>query len=214
MCSGVGVLSFKRIFPRMLLVTAMLVTASRPVSAAIYEGYVKIGSRVFDVKLEISTGNGRTFWIACATGTDQSGYNRIAVQLSDTGGFAISEGRTFRLPEAKVLEWRRQLESKFLSIIDLSRFTVSADRTNALTCESNTPIAITDFLVGKVKLSYEVLKIPKDQQTTTEYFLKFPQLVRLTSIQVYSLEEWYNGFSETVTLSLKRTASSQGGEPW
>lgn len=214
MRSSIGVMKFKRVFPRMLLVTATLVTVSKPVSATIYEGYIKIGSRIFDVKLDISTGKGRTFWIASATGTDQSGYSRIAVQLTDTSGLVISEGKTFRLPDSKALEWRRQLESKFLNIIDSSSFTISATKTKVLICESNAPIAIADFLVGKVKLTYEVSKAPDVRQPTIEYFLKSPQLLRLNTIQVYSLEEWYNGFSETVTLSLKRTTPSQGGEPW
>lgn len=207
-------ISLRQTFRYFVVVASLAAWQIQAGSAATFEGYARVGSQTSDVKLEILNEDRHSFRVICATGTEQNGYTRVALHLTDSSNTCLFQEESVLIPQDKATAWRNQLRSKFLSLVDTATFTVGLTETGILTCESRVPVELTDFLVGKVKLTYELLSKSGSGKQPTKNLIHHPELLRLNEIQVFSLEEWFNGFGDPVTLSLKQTISNTGGKPW
>lgn len=198
----------------LMIVIMLLATSSMPCHAALFEGYAQVGSKVFDISLELAKADGGRFWIACALTQDGLLISRMGIELSDSGVTARTEDGPTEVSKSLADLWRLQLESKFLDLLDSGEFLLSTSPNGAVTCESRRPIAITDALVGKLKLTYQAVQQLPQGDITIKRLRENPEKLELIEIQAYSLDEWLNGFGERVILSLKRNRGASGGQPW
>lgn len=199
-----------------VIVFGILLQVAAPKSclAALFEGYAQVGSKVFDISFETVKSDSGRFWVACAVTQDGLLIARLGIDLSDSGVIARSEDGPVQIPPRLADEWRSQLESKFLDLLDSGEFLFSTGPNGAVTCESRRPITLTDALVGKLKLTYQAMQPLPPGDITIQRLQENIEKLELVEIQAYSLDEWLNGFGERIILSLKRNRGAGGGKPW
>jgi len=174
--------------------------------AAHYTGYIKIGSRLFNLNLDIIS-ESSAFFIQY---TIDDSINTIVVNQPNSNDFETKydnhqDGLTDSI--LAYLYWL-QLKSKFTNIIDTSTFLIEVNDDSIISCESRNPLEISDFFWAQIKLVY-VLRDSAINHLDAKLLLDKPDKFNLLSIQLFSLEEWLNGFSDMVLLSLTREISNE-----
>jgi len=185
------------------------VRASTESATATFSGGMRIGADQFFVLLEMQdrpTG----CWLSLAVTNPAGTIGRLAADLDAGHPTYLVEGKTFPLDSGRTRRWSEAVRSQLLSLAESDSFLCVEQTDQRKVFESRRPIALTDFLSARVRLVYEVRSGIPIPAGPGGWPTGNPE-ARLTTVEIYSLPDWLNGFGDHVTLVLTRREGVEGG---
>jgi len=166
-------------------------------------GRAKVGDEEFNVVMGFNSKSDTTeVYVACSS--DFGFSDSIRIVGLQSGTIVFRDTQKFEIPFSVGMQWAKDVETQFLSIIDTSLYDLEVGPDGRqLIFTSLEPVDIADFLSAKVRLTYDLIQDKlTDDSLNTVPFMGYNCM--LHEIQLYASTDWLNGFEQLVFMTLKR----------
>jgi hypothetical protein len=144
------------------------------------------------------------YWLSLAVIDRGGGTAGIAVDLGQPSPFYVVGDERYPLATTLARTWASDIKSEFRGLADAAGFVCAELTATELVLESSQPLALTEFLAGRVRFRYlRGGSAAGDGALRSGPWAAQRGLV-LQAVEVYSVPDWLNGFGDSVALILTR----------